>query len=263
MSELKKGIPLHKQISDWVRDKIESGTWQGNEKLPSESQLSEQFDVSRVTVRRALQTLENEQVIYRCQGLGSFVKDQRSHHPIMEMRDFMEEMEEAGLEGSSRVIRFEQVNPDEEICRILELEPGKKVTRLDRVRLANGEPVAFDMTWLPVFYGQLLADSDLEHTTIFRVLEDEYEIPVLRGCYRLEADNAGEYIGEHLGVSAEKPLMLINRISYTIGEKPVYFQKRFYLSDRVTYQVQVERNSEESSVGEGLPFNEFRPMFNI
>ncbi|MFN1835467.1 GntR family transcriptional regulator [Balneola sp. MJW-20] len=263
MSDLKKGIPLHKQISDWLRDKIETGSLKRNEKLPSESQLSDKFDVSRVTVRRALQTLENEQVIYRCQGLGSFVSDQRSHHPIMEMRDFMEEMAAAGLEGSSEVVSFKQEIPNEKVYQILEQEPGKKLTRLDRVRLANGEPVAFDVTWLPVFYGQLLQDYDLADTTIFKILEEEYDIPVLRGCYRLEAENADKYVAKHLHIPVGQALTLINRISYTVGDKPVYYQKRYYRSDKVTYQVQVSRGNEVQPPSGELPVNEFRPTFNL
>jgi GntR family transcriptional regulator len=85
--ELQDGIPLHKQISDWLREQIEEGSLKKNEKLPSENELSDTFEVSRVTVRRALQTLENEQLIYRCQGLGSFVSDHRTHQSFAQLKD--------------------------------------------------------------------------------------------------------------------------------------------------------------------------------
>ena len=73
--DLESGRPRHEQISDWLRQQIENGSYAVDEKLPSEKELGEQFDVSRVTVRRALQTLESEDYIYRRQGLGSFVAD--------------------------------------------------------------------------------------------------------------------------------------------------------------------------------------------
>jgi GntR family transcriptional regulator len=79
---LKKGIPRHAQISQWLRRQIDEGVFKPEEKLPSENELSRKFDVSRVTIRRALQSLESEAIIYRCQGLGSFVSDERAHRII-------------------------------------------------------------------------------------------------------------------------------------------------------------------------------------
>src|SRR5699024_8009994 len=99
-------IPRHEQISNRIRKQIESGSYKVDEKLPSENDLSEKFGVSRVTVRRALQTLESEQLIYRCQGLGSFVKDNRSHQSLVRLADFVEDMKRAGMEASSRVIQL-------------------------------------------------------------------------------------------------------------------------------------------------------------
>src|SRR5690606_11578119 len=74
-SMLQNGKPLHAQISDWLLSQIDLGKLKPDQKLPSENELASKFDVSRVTVRRALQTLEGDSIIYRCQGLGSFVSD--------------------------------------------------------------------------------------------------------------------------------------------------------------------------------------------
>src|SRR6056297_1996333 len=104
---LKKGVPRHSQISQWLRSQIEEGVFEPEEKLPSENELAKKFDVSRVTIRRALQSLESDEVIYRCQGLGSFVSDDRKKHSLVKLTDFNEDMKKAGLEASSIVKRFE------------------------------------------------------------------------------------------------------------------------------------------------------------
>ncbi|MGF1670851.1 MAG: GntR family transcriptional regulator [Balneolaceae bacterium] len=239
---LKDGTPYHKQISDWLRKQIEKNLFLPNEKLPSESDLSEKFNVSRVTVRRALQTLENEQVIYRCQGIGSFVSDQRSHQSFATLNDFMEEMAGSGLNVSSKLISFSQTDADERVEAILSLKNLKKVVKIERVRLGNGEPVAFDITWMPLFYGQLLEGHDLEESTIFKILESEYEIPILKGCYRIDAALSDESLAEHLSIETGIPLVLIERISYTISDKPIYYQKRYYRRDKVAFEVRTERN---------------------
>lgn len=258
---LQEGIPRHTQISNRLRDQIESGEYEIDEKIPSENELAKTFDVSRVTVRKALQTLENEQLIYRCQGLGSFVKDHRSHHNFMQLTDFMEDMERAGLEASSQVLGLKPVQAGEHEATVLKVEPGATLIRLDRLRLGDGQPVAFDITWLPVFYGQLIENCDLSHNTIYGILEEKYDIPVERGCYRIEAENADDYLAEHLGVESGKALLLIDRLSFTLGDKPIYYQKRYHRTDRIVYELMAERNGGSKS-GEEMPSREFTPVFN-
>lgn len=259
--DLKENLPRHQQISDWIRNKIEAGDYAPDEKLPSENEFSEKFGVSRVTVRRALQTLENEQLIYRCQGLGSFVSDQRSHQPLAQLNDFVEDMRRAGMQASSKVIRFEPVAATKRIASILGVEPETQLMQLDRLRLGDGQPIAFDITWLPMFYGQLIEDFDLETETIYNVLESEYDIPVEKGCYRIEAENASKSIANHLNINAGDALLLIDRLSLTTGEKPIYYQKRYYRSDRIVYELMVKRDPKSSPDSSTMPLKEFVPVF--
>ena len=261
--ELKEGVPLHKQISDWLKSEIESGSLEANEKLPSENELSDKFDVSRVTVRRALQTLENDQMIYRCQGLGSFVTDNRTHQSFSILNDFSEELEGSGMEASSRVIAFghEDIEERSDLLSYLDIQSKKTAVKLERIRLGDDKPVAYDITWMPVFYGQLIEDFDLQHTTIFEILEEQFEIPIERGCYRIEATVADETLAEHLQVDRGTPLLLINRISYTIGNKPVYYQQRYYRNDKIVFELMANRKSRSEQSEENMPAREFLPVF--
>jgi GntR family transcriptional regulator len=103
--QLKGGASRHTQISNWLRQQIESEQYQTDEKLSSENDLCKKFDVSRVTVRKALQTLENEGQIYHSQGLGSFVSDDdRTRQSLIQLTDFEEDMRRTGLKFSSQVI---------------------------------------------------------------------------------------------------------------------------------------------------------------
>ena len=261
--DLKEGTPLHKQISDWLKQEINSGSLEVNEKLPSENELSEKFDVSRVTVRRALQTLENDQLIYRCQGLGSFVTDNRTHQSFSILNDFSEELEGSGMEASSQVISFGHENIEErsDLLSYLDIQSKKTAVRLERIRLGDGKPVAYDITWMPVFYGQLIEDFDLQNTTIFEILEEQFEIPIERGCYRIEATVADDKLAEHLQVPGGTPLLLINRISYTIGDKPVYYQQRYYRNDKIVFELMANRKSGDGKNKDKKPAREFLPVF--
>lgn len=257
---LKKGIPRHSQISQWLRNQIVEGVYEADEKLPSENELAEKFDVSRVTIRRALQSLENESMIYRCQGLGSFVSDERASHDLVKLTDFNEDMAKAGLEPSSIVKKFETVDAPEWLYPFLNIDKGSKVIQIDRLRLGDDDPIAFDSTWMPILYGQLLDRDDLEDDTIYSLLEKNYDIPVIRGCYRLSAEIADVDLGDMLQVEEKSPLFVINRISYTIGDKPLYYQKRYYRNDKVVYEMTLER-SPDSPSGSSMPLKEFVPIF--
>ena len=260
--DLESGRPRHEQISDWLREHIEQGTYDVDEKLPSEKEIGERFDVSRVTVRRALQTLESEGFIYRRQGLGSFVKERRAAQGLVRLTDFAQDMERAGLEPASRVLHHASVPVPPAPAAALGLEPRSTVVRLDRLRLGDGEPIALDRTWLPMFYAQLLEGHDLEHETIYQILETEYDIPILSGHYRITAANADEVLAEALGVESDQALLLIERLSLTEGEKRVYYQRRYYRSDRVAYELELARDPSTSDTGEhGMPLRDFEPVF--
>lgn len=259
--ELDSGRPQHEQISDWLRQQIEEGAYEVNDKLPSEKELGKKFDVSRVTVRRALQTLENEDYIYRRQGLGSFVNDRRTAQGLVHLTDFAQDMAQAGLEASSRVVHHAPEPPPSDVAVHLDTD-AKSVMRLDRLRLGDGHPVAFDRTWLPMFYAQLLEEHDLEHETIYGILETEYDIPILRGRYCITATNADAALAEPLGVPEKTALLLIERLSLTEGEKRVYFQRRYYRSDQVAYELELARPPGSQDPGEhGMPLRDFQPVF--
>lgn len=256
------GVPRHEQISNWLREQISSGSYKVDEKLPSEHELSDKFGVSRVTVRRALQTLEGEKLIYRSQGLGSFVADNRSHQPLVRLTDFIEDMSRAGMDASSKVLKMNPIAAPEHVATVLKVSPDSTVIRLDRLRLGDQLPIALDITWLPVFYGQLIENYDLEEETIYGILEREYDIPVEKGRYRIEAENADRYLAEHLDVSEGEALLLIDRLSLTVAEKPVYYQKRYYRTDRIVYEMMLERKTDSSKNEAVMPLREFAPRFN-
>jgi GntR family transcriptional regulator len=256
------GRPRHEEISDHFREQIETGALLPNEQLPSEHELCDQFDVSRVTVRRALQTLENEGLIYRRQGVGSFVAEVDAKHGLVRLTDFAQDMAKAGLEARSEVVRHEQTEAPPRVARQLAIDPEQPVVRLDRRRLGDGHVVAFDRTWLPLFYGQLLEGHDLEETTIYRILEDAYDIPVLGGHYRIEAVCADETLAEPLAIDEGRPLLLIRRLSYTEGEKPIYVQERYYRTDRIAYELELARHPDRRvSSSDGHALRELAPVF--
>jgi GntR family transcriptional regulator len=262
-ANLRSGIPLHEQISGWLRGEIEAGRLPPDSQLPSEHDLCDRFGVSRVTVRRALQTLDADGLIYRRPGLGSFVCDKRLAQGLVRLTDFAQDVGRAGVRATSRVLRMDREPCPAPVALLLGLEAGSVVVRLDRLRLGDGEPLALDQTWLPPYYAQLLDGKDLTRETLYGVLEREFGIPALSGRYRITAALADEGTADPLGVDAGDPLLVIERTTRTVGGKPIYFQRRFYRSDRMAYELELARDPGGGTgrqPPEGMPIREFEAV---
>lgn len=252
--------PRHEQVSDWIKERIESGALVEDDQLPSENQLGKKFGVSRITVRRALQTLEGDGLIYRRQGLGSFVKDNRVHQGLVRLTDFVEDMEAAGISPQSIVLHQGMEPAGHRVAEALQLAEGAPVYRIDRLRKGDGQPLAFDRTWLPPFYAHLVEKHDLQNASIYSILEDHYDICVCRGRFRIEAVNAPNDVAQHLDVPWGRALMVIERTSLTEASQRFYYQQRYYRSDRVAYELELMRGNQKSQKS-GLPLKDFEPVF--
>ncbi|MDD2676736.1 MAG: GntR family transcriptional regulator [Methylacidiphilaceae bacterium] len=260
----KPPLPRHEELTLWLRDQIESSCYAEGDRLPSEKELQERFRVSRITVRRALQTLEGDGLIFRRQGVGSFATNARLRQGLVRLTDFSEDMTNAGVEPSSLLLFQGPEKASAKIASCLRLKEGESCLRLDRVRLGNGQPIALDQTWLPSEYGKMLEGRDLTRETIYRILGAGHGIPILRGHYRIEAVEAEPEVAKALGVGQRRALLLISRLSYTSEDRPIYFQKRYYRPDRVVYEVELERASrhEGGTMPAGMPLRSFAPVFS-
>ena len=119
------------------------------------------------------------------------------------------------------------------------------VVRIQRVRLADGEPVSFDETYLPREIGEKVVTNDLEVEPIFSLLEQKYDIPLVEAEYRLEAVSAEPLVAEALGVDTGSPLFLIERTSYCAGSRPIDYEKLYYRGDMIRFVTRLARRPKE------------------
>jgi GntR family transcriptional regulator len=256
---LKAGpVPLYHQLKQVLQSDMEQGIYKPGERLPSEPELVREYGVSRITVRQALDELEAEGRVVRRHGKGTYVAEPRIEQELVRLTDFVEDMQQAGQNPSSRVLAFEHEPAGPAIAKALNISSGTEVVRVDRLRLANEHPIAYDTTWLPLRFGALLAGMDLTQETIYHILETRYAIPVSFGAFYISAAEAASQQAVSLEVAPGTALLVIKRISYTTQDEPVYIQERYYRPDRVQYRVTLQRYSDE---GSGPKIDEFRAVF--
>jgi GntR family transcriptional regulator len=160
---------------------------------------------------------------------------------LTELTGFVEDMQTLGRKAAAKVLDQQIVAASEVVARQLALPQGSPVVRIQRVRLADGNPLSFDETYLPKELGRKITTNNLETNPIFSLLEQKYNTPLIEAEYRLEASCADAAVATALNIDTGSPIFLIERTSYSIGHRPVDYEKLHYRGDRIRFVTRLAR----------------------
>jgi GntR family transcriptional regulator len=209
--------------------------------LPTEDSLITRFGVSRITVRRAIQNLVSRGLVEIRRGKGTFVAAPKITQDLRELSGFVEDMHALGRKPTARVIGREIVTADATVASQLALTRGERVVRIRRVRLADGVPLSFDETYLPLEIGKKIITEDLKIEPIFSLLERKYNVPLIEAEYTLDAVAADGEVAAALKVKQRSPIFRIERTSYSTGGRPVDYERLHYRGDLVRFVTRLVR----------------------
>src|SRR5882724_8047391 len=238
--------PLYERVESVLAGDIADGSSPPETQLPSEDGLIERFKVSRTTVRKAIQNLIERGLVEVRRGRGTFVVQPKITQELTELTGFVEDMQALGRTPTARLLDKRIVAADEAVAHHLALPPGAMVVRIQRVRLADGVAMSFDETYLPREIGDKVAENDLEAEPIFALLEDKYDTPLAEAEYKLEAASADPVVAQALRVPAGSPIFLIERTSYTTGNRPVDHERLHYRGDLIRFVTRLARRAKAS-----------------
>ena len=233
--------PLYARVETALAAEISAGSLSHGDRLPTEDQLIERFAVSRTTVRKAVENLVARGLVEIRRGKGTFVTEPKLTQALTALSGFVEDMAALGRQATARLLDKRPVPATEEVARQLGVARGALVYRIERVRLADGVAMSFDETYLPLDVGEKIASNDLEAEPIFDLLELRYDLPLIEAEYQLEAVTADERVARALGVVAGSPIFLIERTSYTEGQRPVDYEKLYYRGDLIRFSTRLSR----------------------
>lgn len=233
--------PLYEQIKQVLRSRVLDGTYQPHQQMPSESEMMAAFDVSRITVRQALNDLQNEGLIFRIHGKGTFVSKPKAFQDLGRLQGFGEAMRQMGYETFARVISIRSVVPTVQVQERLHLPKRARVTELQRLRFLNREPISLDITYLPAAIGARLAKEDLATRDIFVILENDYGLPLGHADLQIGSTLADENLATQLRVEEGSPVLVIERTTYTSDGTPIDYEHLYYRGDAFQYKVRVDR----------------------
>jgi GntR family transcriptional regulator len=232
---------LYARVETVLAGEITDGDLKIGDQLPTEDSLIRRFGVSRITVRRAIQNLVSRGFVEIRRGTGTFVAAPKITQDLKELSGFVEDMHALGRKPTARVIGKEVVTANATVARQLALTRGERVVRIRRVRLADGIPLSFDETYLPLDIGKKVITNDLKVVPIFSLLERKYDVPLTEADYRLDAVAAESEVAEALKVKPGSPIFRIERTSYSTGSRPVDYETLHYRGDLIRFVTRLVR----------------------
>jgi GntR family transcriptional regulator len=230
-------VPLYIQIRDYIRLNIQNGVYTVHERIPSERQLAEQFDVNRLTVSKALSELAQEGLIYSQVGKGTYVAPAKIDQTLQSLTSFTQEMHTQGKNARSRVLYAEVEPATEEVARALSILPGAEVVVLYRVRLADNLPIALEKSHIiNALCPNILHGHDFSRESLYRVLQEEYHLHLTYAHQTIEARTAGEAEIDALEADHNTPILSITRVTHDDSDQPIEYVRSSYRGDRYKFR---------------------------
>jgi GntR family transcriptional regulator len=230
--------PLYQQIKTLIVQGLETGEWKPGEAIPSELELAARFGVSQGTVRKAIDELAAENHLVRRQGKGTFVA---THAEPRTLFRFLRLKPNDGAEEGypeSNLLECRRARASAEVARLLDLKPGDGIVLIRRVLAFRGEPTVLDEISLPatIFKGLSAAKFNEYRGSMYNLFETEFGTRMIRADEKLRAVGADATAAEVLGVAEGAPLLCVDRVSFTYGDRPVEFRRGLYRTDSHYYQ---------------------------
>jgi GntR family transcriptional regulator len=226
-------IPMYFRIQQDILEQIQMGTLKPGQQIPTEAELAQKYQVSRITAKRAMDELVHQGRAFRQQGRGTFVAQTRIRE-ISGFGSFSEDIKARGLIPGSRVLLIKELVPDSELQSLLHLEKGEPAFQLKRLRLANGDPVAVETSYLPSRLFPGLDHEDLVNQSLYALMKEKFHIVPTWADAEIEARLATREEAELLNLETKKPVLAARRLTFAANYDVIESVYSIYHGGRFT-----------------------------
>ncbi len=226
----RNGLPAYQRIQGVIRKRIDAGQLRPGDAVASERDLAKIHQVSLMTARHALASLEREGIVERRRGIGTFVAAPKIH--FNKLMSYTEQMSSRSLTAGSRVLFAKVLDNENEAAARLSLPPTSQIIKLERLRHATGEPFALETCYLNAAEFPGLLDAPIGRESLFGILERNYKIELGYADEEADATAADTRIAEILAIPRRDPLLRIRQVIYSTKGRAIMYVLGFYRSDR-------------------------------
>ncbi len=245
--------PIYLQLEDLLRQQIETGQLNPGDRMPSEMELAAMYGISRMTARRATDSLVTDGLLLRQPGKGTFVANPKVPFPGVTISSFSHSMRVLGLSVTSRVLDLELIPAVPQVAHELHLSPDQPVVFLRRLRLINHEPMALMSSYMHGSFYEALQNADLSNRPITQIMEEASGVKPAFSRDHIEASLAHSEEAELLAIRKGAPVLLLRGVIYEANGTPVRFSKVVYRADRFRLSLSAEYGNQGTDNQVKLP----------
>jgi GntR family transcriptional regulator len=238
---VKKKQPIYCQIKQDMIHKIVAEEYRPGQCLPSERDLCEIYGVSRMTVRLAINELRSEGHIYKIQGKGTFVATRKIQQDLLKLVSFSYEMRQLGRVPGSRDVAVSEEKATVGVAEKLQIAIGAPVTVIERLRTANGEPLAFQRNYISKKLCEGIERYDFEERSLYEIFEEKYNIIVSKAFQSLETVFITGRDAERLNVPENSLGLFMRRETYSSNNLPVEYVESIYPGEKYVFKIELHR----------------------
>ncbi|GGD11186.1 phosphonate metabolism transcriptional regulator PhnF [Pontibacillus salipaludis] len=240
MLDKRSPMPMYYQIEEHMKQKIQQGEFVPGDMIPSERELSETYEVSRMTVRQSITNMVNDGILYREKGRGTFVAEQKIEQTLQGMTSFTEDMKARGMVPSSRLLHFDVVPAQAEMAEKLGINQEEELFLIQRIRFADQEPMAVETTFIPAKLVPGL-NQEIVQGSLYEYMEATHGYQIGRATQLIEATIVDQQEAELLQVPLSSPVLVIERNSVLTDGTPFEVVKSAYRADRYKFSSDITR----------------------
>lgn len=235
-------LSLYYQLKNIIIDNIKNKVWDLDSKIPTERELCEMYNVSRITVRQALKELEDEGYLYRKQGKGTFVKRQKFVQHLSQFYSFSEEITKMGSVPATNILQFDIIEADQVVANKLKIPTGEKTFAIKRLRLADGEPFALETSFVVHKYAKNLTKEAVAQLGLYEALRQKCGVIPNEATETFEAVLVGTEQAKYLEVPKKSAALYLERVTMAQGNIIEYCTSTIR-GDKYKYTIQLEKHA--------------------
>lgn len=227
-------VPVYVQIHDKIQHRIEKGDWKVGDRLPSERLLAEEYGVSRMTLRQAIQTLADEGILERKVGSGTYVANQKVQEKMTGITSFTEIIKKQGKNPSSKTVSYKVTTANAREQEALQLSDNTSILRMERIRFADDVPICLDTTSIPLPFVENLAREEVT-TSLYHSFRKKMKLSLGHAIQNVTASLANERTAELLEIKRGDAILQLRQTTFLTDGRPVEYVRSQYVGDRFEF----------------------------
>lgn len=229
------GIPLHTQLENMMRQKISSGEWPVGKLMPSENKISTEYGVSRMTVRNVITRLEQDGLVKRVMGKGTYVSSLKMRGGNLKFDGIISQLQKMGYTITTKVLSVERIT-EPSLATVFLIPEETLYYKVQRVRYMNSSPMSVHVTYVPAYLVPSLEEraADMEQRQLFIILENDYGLARGKVTETWQADKASKWIADILQIKTNQPILVDHSVTYNLNGRAFVTEAEYFRGDKIS-----------------------------